>query len=271
MADTSTSSAPAGITYKLGSPCWVDVASPDVDASARFYRGLFGWQTDPVADPEARGYTFLTLDGAVVAAMGPLQEGQVPAWSIYFKTDDAEGTGALVEEFGGKVVVSAFDVLKAGRMAVFQDPAGAFFCVWQPKEMPGFAKSAEPNTFGWAELDERGVHQVINFYTNVFGWDVKLTDDGDGSPPYVEWQIDGGSIGGAIDLSDIPDMPADMPSFWLLYFVVSDIDASTRRVPDLGGVVQKEPATYPGGRFSVVSEPSGAVFALMQIDPAAKR
>jgi uncharacterized protein len=114
MADTSTSNTPAGIAHKPGSPCWVDVASPDVDASGRFYSGLFGWQAEPVADPEARGYTFLTLAGEVVAALTPMQEGQVPAWTVYFKTPDAEATGALVEEFGGKVVVPAFDVLKPG-------------------------------------------------------------------------------------------------------------------------------------------------------------
>jgi len=268
MADTSTSNAPAGIAHKPGSPCWVDVASPDVAASGRFYSGLFGWQAEPVADPEAGGYTFLTLGGDVVGAVGPLQEGQVPAWTVYFKTLDAEATGALVEDFGGKVVVPAFDVLKSGRMAVFQDPGGAFFAVWQSKEMPGFSKSHQPNTFGWAELNERGDSQVVNFYTSVFAWEVKLTEAGGGAPPYVEWQIDGESIGGAIDLADIPDMPADMPPFWLVYFLVSDIGASTSKVTELGGAVQKPPATYPGGRFSIVSEPSGAVFALMQMDPS---
>jgi uncharacterized protein len=155
-------------------------------------------------------------------------------------------------------------------MAVFQDPVGAVLAGWQSNEMPGFSKSHEPNTFGWAELNERGVSQVVNFYTNVFGWEVKLTEGGDGSPPYVEWQIDGESIGGAIDLTDIPDMPADMPPFWLVYFLVSDIDASTSKVNELGGAVRKAPETYPGGRFSIVSEPSGAVFALMQSDPVAQ-
>ena len=269
MADTSTSHAPAGIMHKPGSPCWVDAASSDVDASVRFYGGLFGWVAEPVLDPEAGGYTFLNLDGATVAALGPLQEGQVPAWSVYFKTSDAEATSAVVEEFAGKVVVPAFDVMKAGRMAVLQDPAGAFFCLWQPREMPGFARWHEPNTFGWAELNERGVDKVVNFYTNVFGWDVKLTEGGDGSPPYIEWQIDDESIGGAIDLANIPDMPSDMPPFWLVYFLVSDVEASTDKVTELGGVVQKAPQSYPGGRFSIVSEPSGAVFALMQTEAPA--
>jgi predicted enzyme related to lactoylglutathione lyase len=270
MADTSTSNAAAGIAHKPGSPCWVDVASNDVEASGRFYSGLFGWKAEPVPDPEAGGYTFLTLGGDIVAALSPLQEGQVPAWTVYFKTPDAEATGALVEEFGGKVVVPAFDVLKSGRMAVFQDPKGAYLAVWQPKEMPGFSKAYEPNTFGWAELNEAGVASVVNFYTSVFGWEVKLTEGGDGSPPYVEWQIDGQSIGGAIDLAEIPDMPSDMPPFWLVYFLVSDIEASTKKVSELGGVVQKGPQPYPGGQFTIASDPSGAAFALMQMDKSAQ-
>ena len=36
-----------------GTPSWVDLSSPDPDAAARFYEGLFGWQateTGPVEE-----------------------------------------------------------------------------------------------------------------------------------------------------------------------------------------------------------------------------
>jgi predicted enzyme related to lactoylglutathione lyase len=263
LSETSSSTAPASITRKPGSPIWIDAASPDVDASIRFYTGLFGWGANTDLGPDSGGYALLTLDGATVAGFGPLQEGQFPAWTVYFATPDADATAAKVEAAGGKVIAPAFDVLDSGRMAVFQDPSGAFFSVWQPNTMPGFDKAYEPNTFGWAELNTRGVDQLTEFYTKVLGWGVKKSEGGNGSPPYVEWQLDGKSIGGAIDLANIPGM-GEVPPFWLVYFMVSDIDATAKKVGELGGVVQKGPEPYPGGRFAIVAEPSGAVFGLME-------
>jgi len=263
MSDATSSTAPAGITHKPGSPSWVDAVSPDVDASVRFYTSLFGWEPD-IPAPEAGGYRILSRDGAPVAAVGRMEEGQFPAWSVYFATPDADATRAKVEEVGGRVIAPPFDVLKSGRMAVFQDPSGAFFSVWQAKEFPGFGTAYEPNTFSWAELNTRGVDQVTGFYTRVFGWGVKKSEGGQGGPPYTEWQLDGQSLGGAIDLADIPDIPAEVPPHWLVYFATNDIDNLANRVVELGGVVQKAPEAYPGGRFAIATEPSGAVFGLMQ-------
>jgi uncharacterized protein len=264
MPDTTSSAAPATISHKPGSPSWVDTASPDVDASVRFYTGLFGWEANAIPDPEAGGYVILTLDGASVAALGPLQEGQFPAWSLYFATSDADATAAKVVEAGGKVVAPPFDVLKSGRMAVFQDPIGTFFSVWQANEMPGFGKAHEPNTFGWGELNARGVDQVTEFYPKVFGWGVKKSEGADDSPPYIEWQLDGQSIGGAIDLAMIAAMPPEVPNHWLVYFDSSDIDATANRVVQLGGELRKGPEAYPGGRFAIVADPLGTVFGLME-------
>lgn len=132
MSETSTTPA-APTRFTPGAPSWVDASSPDIPASKAFYTGLFGWQAMELP-PEAGGYVMFALDGAIVAAVGPTQgEGQLAAWSVYFATEDADETARKVEAEGGKVVVPAFDVLDQGRTAVFQDPTGAYFSVWQPK------------------------------------------------------------------------------------------------------------------------------------------
>jgi predicted enzyme related to lactoylglutathione lyase len=267
MSDTTTSTVPAATTHKPGSPCWIDAATPDMDESIRFYTGLFGWSNTP-PDPEAGGYSLLRLGEANVAGLGPLQEGQVAAWSLYFATPDAEATAARVQEAGGKVIAPPFDVLKSGRMAVFQDPTGAFCAVWQADEMPGFDRAYEPNTFGWAELNTRGVEQATDFYTRVFGWGVKKSAGSD-EVPYIEWQLDGQSVGGAIDLGDIPDMSGEVAPYWLVYFEVEDIDAKVARVQELGGSVFRGPMDYPGGRLAIAADPLGPVFGLMQSDDEA--
>lgn len=190
---------PEVAVFTPGAPVWVDLASRDLEGSKAFYAQFFGWEPHLVTpDPAAGGYTMFTLNGTEVAAVGgAMSPEQPPAWMVYFGTEDAEATANKVEEAGGKVVAPPFDVLKAGRMAVFQDPTGAFFAVWQPGEHRGAEVVEEPNAFAWTELSTRGVESVKPFYQAVFGWGEKTSPMGEGQPSYTEWQLGGKSIGGA--------------------------------------------------------------------------
>src|SRR2546426_8386213 len=80
--------------YPPGTPSWVDLGSPDVDASARFYGELFGWDaTEAGPAEETGGYRMFTLRGKQVAGLGPLQqEGQPPAWTTYIAAENADQT-----------------------------------------------------------------------------------------------------------------------------------------------------------------------------------
>jgi predicted enzyme related to lactoylglutathione lyase len=158
--------------YAPGTPSWVDLASPDPDASRRFYGGLFGWEaTDPGPVEESGGYRMLQRDGRNVAGLGPTQaEGQPAVWTTYVSTDDADAIAARVREAGGQVIMEPFDVLGAGRMAVFADPTGAFISVWQPQSHHGADVVDEPGTLCWNELATRDVDAAKRFYAAVFAW-----------------------------------------------------------------------------------------------------
>ena len=113
-------------TYANGTPSWVDLGSPDIDASARFYGDLFGWTTtEPGPVEETGGYRMAQIDGKNVAGLGPAQEGQPTVWTTYFAVDDADKTVELVTASGGMVFVEPMDVMDAGRMAICADSAGA--------------------------------------------------------------------------------------------------------------------------------------------------
>jgi len=148
---------PERTDYKPGTPSWVDLASPDPDGSARFYGGLFGWDA-PEGGPveETGGYRMFRREGKNVAGLGPTQaEGQPAMWTTYVSTDDAEAVAGKVREAGGRVMMEPFDVLAAGRMAVFVDPGGAFICIWQPLDHHGADVVNEPSSFCWNELATR--------------------------------------------------------------------------------------------------------------------
>ncbi|TMD07750.1 MAG: VOC family protein [Chloroflexi bacterium] len=153
-----------------GTPTWIDVSTKDVDGAVAFYEGVFGWQTvDP--GPDAGGYRLFKKNGKDVAGIGPTQDpNQPPAWSVYIATENADATAEKVKQAGGNVIAPPFDVLKSGRMAVFQDPTGAFISVWQANEMKGSELMDEPGTLAWAELNTRGVDNAKGFYKQVFGW-----------------------------------------------------------------------------------------------------
>jgi len=126
-------------SYAPGIPCWVDLGSPDLDASVDFYKALFGWEVPASENVEQTGgYRRATKNGTDVAGMMPLmQEGQPPAWSSYVSVADADATAAAVKEAGGSVLAEPMDVMELGRMAVFADPTGAVFGIWQPGTFHG--------------------------------------------------------------------------------------------------------------------------------------
>lgn len=247
-------------------PIWIDLGSQDAEASRAFYSKLFGWRIDVNPDPQYGGYGRAQLDGQDVAGIGPGQSPDQPtAWSFYVGTEDASETARTVEAAGGKVIAPTFDVGDQGRMAVFQDPVGAFISVWEPTRMGGFQTQGD-NAFAWAELNTRGRDSALAFYQTVFGWSLKRSEIPN-QPAYVEFQVDGESVAGANELN--PQSPAGMPNYWLVYFGVNDVDAAFNQAKGLGAREIVAPEDFPGGRFAIVTDPQGAVFGLLKTDPRA--
>lgn len=257
--------------YPAGTPSWVDLGSPDPDASASFYSDLFGWTVEDAGPvEETGGYRMCMLRDKYVAGLGPLMgEGQPPSWTTYVSVDDADKTAARVTEAGGQVLVEPMDVMTAGRMAVFMDSVGAAFSIWQPADHIGAQLVNEPGALCWNELTTRDADTAKSFYSQVFDWTWQGMDLGGGTE-YWMFQVAGRASGGLMPMVG-DEWPADLPSHWMTYFAVDDADASAARVTELGGIVMVPPTDIPPGRFSVVNDPHGAVFTILkltQADPA---
>ena len=74
--------------------------------------------------------------------------------------------------------------------------------------------------------------------------------------------VQGESIAGALEM--MPNIPAEVPSYWSVYFKVDDVDATFKKGIGLGATEMVAPQDYPGGRFAILSDPQGAMFALYQ-------
>jgi len=179
---------------------------------------------------------------------------------LYVGTDDLSELSRRVEAAGGKVVAPAFDVGDQGRMAVFQDPSGAYLSAWQKTRMGGF-QGRGPNTFGWAELNARGRDDTLPFYEQVFGWTARRSPM-PGGTDYVEFQAGDETVAGASELD--PQVPAGTPNHWLVYFDVDDVRATFDKAIELGGGEVMAPQSYPGGEFAILTDPQGAAFGLFK-------
>ena len=248
----------------LDKPAWVDLSSHDAGASREFYAKVFGWDVEVNPDPQNGGYALAKLGDQDAAGIGPAMDPNAPtAWNVYLGTSDIDALAKRVQSAGGTVIAAPFDVGEQGVMAVFQDPSGAFISAWQGSRMGGFQTDA-PNSFGWAELSARGIDKAIPFYTSVFGWTTKTSEMGEGQP-YTEFQLDGESVAGAWEMN--PMVPAEVPSYWQVYFAVDDVDASFKKAIDAGARELQAPQDFPGGRFAIVSDPQGASIGLLKTTP----
>jgi uncharacterized protein len=251
-------------------PVWADLATSDAEAARKFYAEVFGWKIEVSPDPQYGGYGLAKIDGKDVAGIGPKQMEQAPtAWTVYIGTPDVDDTTKKAKAAGGNVIVEPMVVGDQGKMAIIQDPSGAMIGIWQSQNMSGAQLLNSPNTMGWAELNSRGVDKAKPFYTKLFNWGEKTTPaQGENQTEYTEFQAGGESIAGGMEMNSM--VPAEVPSYWMVYFNVDNVDKAFKKVTEAGGKEMLAPKDMPGGRFAIVSDPQGAAFGLLKMEEPSK-
>ncbi|HEY6730722.1 MAG TPA: VOC family protein [Solirubrobacterales bacterium] len=255
----------ARTTYTPGTPCWVDLATPDLDAAESFYRELFGWEIPELPNSaEMGGYRRAKLNGKDVAGAMPLmQEGQPPAWSTYVCVDDADAISRAIQENGGTMIAEPMAVASYGRLAVFTDPEGAFFGIWEPADFAGAELVNEPGAFAWNELNTRDAAAAKDFYGRVFGWEFEDRES-ENAAGYSICSVDGNRVAGMLHMGD--QFPAEIPPHWNTYFAVEDAEAAIEQVKAGGGAKVMGPMDVEVGRIAVVHDPWGAVFSVIRLN-----
>lgn len=242
---------------------WVDLVTTDVAAAKAFYGGLFGWTTEDRPTPMGPAYTMCSLDGKIVAGIGPQPPGMAEAgmpsmWNSYVLVGDLDAVCAAVPGAGGAVVMPAMDIMTEGRMAMVADPSGAVVGLWQPMDHQGAEVFNVPGSLTWNELQTRDLAAATPFYEAVLGW---RFEDPDGSGYLMiildTKEGDDKSNGGAMTMP--AEVPVEVPPYWGVYFAVADCDASVARAGELGGSVFLPPMAMGPGRFAGITDPTGAM------------
>lgn len=275
MAPQPDPSADTRSPRAVGSPCWIDLTSHDVEGAKTFYGALFDWQFHDTGD-EYGNYHLVTRGAATVAglmkAMHP--DGTVPdpaeqptMWSVYLSTKDAEATAQAVTAAGGTVLFPPMEVPSLGKMSFATDPAGAAIGFWEPMPFVGFDLPLEAGTPVWFESMTLDYPAAQAFYRDVFGWEnvpMEGSDEDGTSGSGFRYCTNGSGDDATAGLCDGTGMiPEGAPSYWRLYIGVRDCDAAAAQVAELGGRVLDGPMDSPFGRFATIADPSGGILQII--------
>jgi predicted enzyme related to lactoylglutathione lyase len=238
-------------SYQPGTFSWSELVTTDAGAAKRFYTSLFGWEYDDMPIPDSPPYSMAKRDGQTVAALYPSDE-QPPHWNCYVTVESADDAAAKAKELGANVMAEPFDVMDAGRMAVFADPTGAVLSVWQAGTSIGGTLVNQPGALTWNDLLTPDIEKAASFYGDLFGWTTEEIPTAHG---YRVIRNGGRANGGMMPTAEAP------PSF-LPYFGHEDTQKLLGEVEGLGGKVLNGPVQMPQGTIAVLRDPQGAVFAV---------
>ncbi len=254
--------------FAPGEFCWVDLNSHELKSAVAWYGELFGWSHQVMETPGGGPpYAFFQKGDSVVGGVGEMTDemksmGIPPMWNSYISTSDCTATEAKVQELGGTVTVPTMEVPGHGKLAFFLDPEGASFAAWQNTnpEAPGMMVT-DPGSLSWNELMTRDSSKAQEFYGKLAGWEFAPMPMGD-----IDYTIvkNGGKDAAGMMPMDGPQFEG-IPAHWLVYFAVADCDEIANKAQQSGGRVNVPPTDIPIGKFAVLADPQGAVFAVVTV------
>jgi predicted enzyme related to lactoylglutathione lyase len=243
-------------SYAAGIPCWVNLATTDIEDAKAFYGAVFGW-TEVREAPEI-DYAFFEVGGVTVAGLQAVQEGAPPAWATYVAVEDVDAAVVRATELGAGVVEAGLDIPGHGRMAVLTDPGGAYILLWQAREFPGAALVNAHGAWAWGDLQTTEPDAAFAFYRELFGWAFTPVEASHGL--YTTITADGRGIGGVMRNEHAPQ------PFWTTYFAVPSVASALTTIEAEGGRKIAGPIPVPSGSFALATDRQGAVFGVLDGD-----
>lgn len=250
----------------VGKIVWNDLITHDLEASRRFYAGLFGWTFEDAAGPAGGQYLVARSGEIYVAGMllaeRPADRANLSRWLPYASVPDVDAAAARAVSMGGRVAVEPRDVA-LGRVAAIVDPQGAVIGLARSSIGDPDDATTKPAVGRrvWTELLSDDPSASAAFYAAVVGFEVRRIERRGG-----EYTI---LVGGGRDRAGILANPTeDWSPVWLTSFGVRDAGIAARRAEVLGGrILLDQSDEVRDGTIAIVADPSGAVLVLQEITP----
>ncbi len=245
--------------YSPGKFVWFELKTRHADKGKDFYTNLLPWTTSEMPYPGGTYTMFHAGERAIggIAGIGDDMPDVPEHWLGWVSVEDVDATAAAVTEHGGQVVAGPMDMPEMMRMAFCVDAEGAPFAIMKSTQGDQPDVDTYPGIFHWNEYYANDGKAAADFYAAVFGYTVEAMDMG--GMNYYILSADGNSRAGVMT----KPMP-EIPSMWLPYVDVEDVDATIAALADAGGKPMNEVMTMPGvGRFGMALDPQGAAIAFI--------
>lgn len=247
-----------------GHPCWFDLMTRDPARVEDFYRAVFGWTLEDQGE-DYDHYRMAYADGRAAAGIGTIPDDAVypPAWTVHFAVDDVDERTAAARELGAEIALDVREIPKMGRFSILQDPTGATFALWEAGGHIGAQVAQAHGAMTWCEVNTHDAEAAKAFYTALLSATAEPME-GTGTT-YYSLMKGGAAVGGILQMTK---EWAGIPPHWMPYFQADDADDAVAAAGEAGGKVGVAPFDTPFGRISVINDPAGAVFSVLQPLPA---
>lgn len=255
---------PASSERHAGKAIWLELVTPDLAVSERFYGSLFGWTFRDLHTGDINYAVALLGDrqvgGLLQRTMTSVEHRQA-AWLTFLAVRDVDAAESIALAHGAKVIAKPKTYAARGRQAVFADPQGAVFAMLASGSGDPPDYIAAPGEWIWSSLQARDPGTDAAFYQTVFGYDVFDLPSDDG----LEHVILSSDDYARASVNGLPADSAHRHPHWLNFVRVVDANEVAARAVAAGGRVLVEP--HPdrhGGKVAVIADPAGAPFGVME-------
>ena len=255
---------PTRTSAPIGSPCWADLWTSDVEGSRTVLQRALRLG-GPGAEPRVRRLLHVHPRRRPRRRRHGRHGDDMPAnntWKIYLDTDDIAKTLEAAEAAGAQVIAPAMPVADLGIQAVLVDPTGAHLGAWQPGTFPGFTVLNEHGAPSWFELhtrDHAACRRLLPLGVPLGDRTSSATATSSATRPCANPDAEG-ELAGIMDAAAF--LPEGVAAHWSIYWEVDDVDAAVAKVKALGGSVVTDAVDTPYGRLATVADPAGAQFKL---------
>lgn len=251
----------------VGKFVWFDLFTNDLKSASHFYEELFGWSFYP-AESGRKIVNTITLKGAPIGNAIQIKQKKNKVrksrWLSYMSVENVDASVKLVEQNLGTVYMHPKELPNRGRVAVVKDPQGAVFAMITASGGDPPDKGIMENFWMGSELWTSNVDSAMDFYHSLVGYEKELVDVGTGSK-YCLLVKDGQLRAGMVKIPR-----DDIKPNWVPYIAVEDVMAVAQKAKQLGGILLIEPdKKVREGMLAIISDPTGAVFAVQQLSGTA--
>lgn len=130
---------------------------------------------------------------------------------------------------------------------------------------PVMSKSAflKVGDFCWAELYANNIDKSLQFYTDLFNWNIESLPVGQ-DISYKLIKINDNAVAGGIRINEAMKK-GGVPPHWNSFVLVEDIHESVALAKKLGGAIMRDAFDIPNkGKMAVIVDPTGASFSLWE-------